>query len=160
MASPSGSLYKELGQWLGCSWINMQTSVPGQVDFIHWYLQQILCRFRVESGPPEKLARLCQYYTRQSGHPRKTPELVFGVHPVCWCWRPWHKLISEKWNHASGISSSQSLGTEAWAWIGVPWLPQRGPIVTRFSKPHQTYIGTWWNYLFVFCQRKTEQKAQ
>ena len=79
MASTSGSLYEQLRQWLGCILTSMQTSVPGQVDSVHCYLQQILCRLRMEPGPPRKLARLGQYYTRQSGHPRKSPELVFGI---------------------------------------------------------------------------------
>lgn len=76
MASTSGSLYEEL---IGCILTNMQTSVPGQVDFIHCYLQQILHGFRREPGPPERLARLCQCYTGQSGDPRKSPELIFVV---------------------------------------------------------------------------------
>lgn len=80
MASTSGSLYEQLSQWLGCILTNMQTSVPGQVDSIHCYLQQIPCRLRMEpGGPSEKLARLCQYYTWQSGHPRKSPAFVFDI---------------------------------------------------------------------------------
>lgn len=144
----------------------MQTSVPGQVDFIHCYLQQILHGFRREPGPPERLARLCQCYTGQSGDPRKSPELIFVVDILLPCLLMLEtmmtvpqKLISKTWNHASGGSSSQSLGIEAWARVGALWLPQRGPMETRFSKPHQTYIGSRWNYLFVFLLRKNERKS-
>lgn len=127
MASTSGSLYEELSQWLGCILTNTQTSIPGQVDFIHCYSQQILRRFRREPGPPERLARLCQCYTGQSGDPRKSPELIFvvdillpGLLMLETMMTVPQKLISKTCNHASGGSSSQSLGTEAWVHIGAP----------------------------------------
>ena len=110
MASTSGSLYEQLRQWLGCILTSMQTSVPGQVDSIHCYLQQILCRLRMEPGPPRKLARLGQYYTRQSGHPRKSPEFVFdilllGLVMLETMMTVPQKVISKNWNHVSGSST-------------------------------------------------------
>lgn len=72
--STSGSWYEQLSQWLGCVLSNVQ-----------------------------RLARLCQCYTGQSGHLRKIPELIFvfdillpGLLMLETTMTVPHKLISKK----------------------------------------------------------------
>lgn len=95
----------------------------------------------------------CVSVIHDSDHPKKNPELVFGILPPGLLMLETmktvlHKLISKNWNHASGGYSCQSLGTEAWVQIGIPWLPQRGPIETSFQNPTKPNL----NNIFLIIQ--------
>lgn len=77
MASVSGSLHEQLRQWLEL-YLN-QYAVQGQTDFIHYCLQQLLCGFQLETGPPIKVAGLC--------HVKHDGVVTLEGDPTC-LWRP------------------------------------------------------------------------